>query len=130
MSYAPFAAAGIVIQIHIVAATAALLLGAYVLAARKGTLGHRLAGRAWVAAMLVTAIGSFWIKGHDQGQFSWIHGLSVVILLMLAAAIWSIRSGRVRAHRRFMIGTYLGLVGAAIPAALAPHRILGQMLFG
>ena len=41
--------------------------------------------------------------------FSVIHLLSVWVLVALAAAIWHIRRGNVRAHKRFMVGTLLGL---------------------
>jgi uncharacterized membrane protein len=37
------------------------------------------------------------------------------------------RRGNVRAHQRFMIGTFAGLVGAGA-AALAPGRFLAQSL--
>jgi uncharacterized membrane protein len=38
--------------------------------------------------------------------------MSPVIAFHLAAAIYFIRRGNVRAHRGFMVGTFAGLVGA------------------
>src|SRR6185503_6538149 len=63
------------VWIHLSAALAALALGAAVFLAPKGTLLHRVSGRAWAGLMLVAAISSFWIKGN--GSYSWVHLLSI-----------------------------------------------------
>lgn len=81
-------------------------------------------GRAWVAV----AVSSFWIQGINQ-SLSPIHILSIWTLIALAAAIYSIRRGHVRGHKRWMIGTFIGLVGAGL-GALAPGRLLSRALFG
>lgn len=112
------------IALHLGAALAALLLGALVLARRKGTRSHKRLGRLWVVFMLVVAFSSFWILELRRGAgFSMIHLLSVWTLVSLALALWFIRRGNVRAHKGFMIGTYLGLAGAGL-GALAPGRAL------
>jgi uncharacterized membrane protein len=110
------------IIIHLTAAILSLLVGGLVLARRKGTASHRALGRLWVALMLVVSISSFWIG------FSPIHLLSIWTLVSLAAAIYFIRRGKVRAHKTFMIGTFLGLAGAAL-GALAPGRLLYALFF-
>jgi uncharacterized membrane protein len=107
---------------HLTAALLALVLGGVMLALPKGTRRHKLLGRLWVGLMVFVAVSSFWIG------FSWIHLLSVWTLISLACALWFIRRGNVRAHRGFMIGTYLGLVGAGL-GALAPGRMLYLFLF-
>ena len=110
------------ITLHLSAAVLALLLGAVVLSSPKGTRRHKVLGRAWVGLMVLVAVSSFWIG------FSWIHLLSVWTLISLGCAIWFIRRGNVRAHRGFMIGTFLGLAGAGL-GALAPGRMLYVFLF-
>ena len=115
-------------SLHLAAAIVSLLVGAAVLARTKGTASHKLLGRIWVALMLAVAISSFWIQGLNRGSFSWIHLLSAWTLISLACAIYFIRSGNVRAHRGFMVGTFLGLVGAGI-GALAPGRLLYRFFF-
>jgi uncharacterized membrane protein len=76
--------------------------------------------------MLLTALSSFWIT--RDGQWSWIHLLSAWTLVSLASAIYAIRRGNLRAHRGFMVGTYLGLLGAGA-GALAPGRTLHFFFF-
>lgn len=116
-----------VIVIHAAVALAALVLGALAFMRRKGTSGHRLLGRTWVALMLVTAISGFWIK--SDGQFSWIHGLSVLIIFGLGGAVYCAISGNIVRHQRTMKGLFTGglvIVGAF---TLLPQRLLGRMLW-
>ena len=114
------------IALHLAAAVGALLLGGMVLTARKGTAAHKAMGRTWATLMVAAAVSSFWIKG--TGSFSWIHLLSVWTLVSLAFAVYFVRRGNVRAHRGFMVGTFLGLAGAGL-GALAPGRALHAFFF-
>ncbi len=115
------------IAIHLLAVLPAVVIGISQLLLPKGTRSHRAFGWAWVAAMAIVALSSFWIFGIDNDGFSVIHLLSVFVLLNLVAAIWSIRRGNVSAHKKFMVGTLLGLMGAGA-GALAPGRFLHQLL--
>jgi uncharacterized membrane protein len=115
--------------IHLAAVAPAVVLGIAQLAMKKGTPAHKTLGWAWVLAMAVAAVSSFWIFELRNGAgFSVIHLLSVWTLVALGCAIWFIRRGNVRAHKRFMIGTLLGLAAAGA-GALAPGRFLAQLLF-
>ncbi|MGQ0544507.1 MAG: DUF2306 domain-containing protein [Betaproteobacteria bacterium] len=118
------------IALHLGAALLGLAVGAIVLLRRKGTPAHKRLGRTWVGLMLVVALSSFWIlEIRDGAGFSVIHLLSAWTLIALALAIRAIRRGNVRAHKGFMIGTFLGLAGAGL-GALAPGRFLYVVLFG
>jgi uncharacterized membrane protein len=119
------------IQIHIVFALIALLLGGIVLSRRKGTLVHKWMGRVWVAAMVIVAVGSFWIRNPKNGSmgFSWIHLLSIWILISLTLAIYFARKRNFKAHKGFMIGSYVGLAVAGA-FTLVPGRILHMAVFG
>lgn len=114
--------------LHLSAAILALALGTAVLMRRKGTPAHKLLGRVWVGLMGIVAVSSFWLLDINNGTFSVIHLLSLWTLVSLAAAIWSIRRGKVRAHQAFMVGTFLGLAGAGL-GALAPGRALHLFFF-
>ena len=116
-----------IILTHTFAALAAIGLGAAMFLARKGTFLHRVAGRSWVALMLVVAFSSFWIK--SSGSFSWIHLLSVVVPVLLAAGVYfAIRRNFVR-HQRMMFGVYAIGLGVAGVFTLLPNRLLGHMLW-
>ena len=114
--------------LHLTAALAALGIGSLVLARRKGTPSHKALGRVWLALMAGVALSSFWIfQIRDGAGPSFIHLLSAWTLISLACAIYFIRRGNVRAHKGFMIGTFLGLAGAGL-GALAPGRALYRLL--
>jgi uncharacterized membrane protein len=115
------------IVIHLTAALFAVGLGTVVLILRKGTRTRRWLGRTWAGTMLVVAIGSFWLR--HTGGLSWIHGLSAFTLCSLTLAVWAIRRGRVRLHRRAMLGTFAGLAIAGV-FAFSPGRLLGQWVIG
>ncbi len=118
------------ITLHLIGAVIALVLGAIVLILEKGTPRHKLAGRIWVALMLLVSISSFFIfEIRDPAGPSPIHLLSIWTLIALSFALYHIRRGNRRAHRSFMIGTYVGLVIAGA-LAFAPGRELGRLVFG
>lgn len=116
------------ILIHVTAAVLALGLGAFVFLRRKGTFAHRSLGRIWTVLMIVTAGSTWWIRA--SGSFSWIHGLSVFTLAVLAVAIWCAVTGRIPRHRQSMISLYIGSLLIAGGFALLPERLLGGLLWG
>jgi len=116
-----------IILAHTLAALAAVALGAAMFLARKGTFTHRVAGRGWVALMLVVAISSFWIKSGPT--YSWIHGLSVAVIFLLGLAVWYAINRRIERHRRLMIGVYAGALGIAGMFTLLPYRLLGRLVW-
>lgn len=116
-----------VILLHTFAALAALALGAGMLLARKGTFTHRIAGRGWVALMLVVAISSFWIKAGDN--YSWIHGLSVAVIFLLGLAVFYAITGRIDRHRKLMTGIFFGALVITGFFTLLPYRLLGRLVW-
>lgn len=117
------------ISLHLSTALLSLVLGLIVLAGKKGTASHKAFGRLWVGLMASVALSSFWIQELRHGAgLSLIHLLSAWTLLSLALAVHFIRRGNVRAHKGFMVGTFLGLLGAGA-GALAPGRTLYLFLF-
>jgi uncharacterized membrane protein len=113
-----------VILIHLATAIASVVVGGAMFLMKKGTPQHRLSGRVWVVLMAVTALVSFAIQ--TRGHFTWIHLLSVAVLVLLARAVWAVRNRNIRLHQRLVIGTYTGLVIAGM-FALAPWRRLGYL---
>jgi len=108
----------------------ALALTPYMLLRPRGTPVHRLLGKIWVVAMTATAAVSFFVWHSATTHFSFIHILSVVVIL-LAPRVWlTARKHDVAGHR----GTVRGLVTGALVIAgyftLLETRLLGHWLFG
>ena len=117
----------VLIAAHAAGATLAVLLGGYnVLRRRKGDLLHRRLGRVWFVDMYWVAFSSFGIKELTPGHFSWIHGLSAWTIISLTVALWAAATHRIEAHKQWVVGSYLGLVGAGIAAVAFPVRLVPQ----
>src|SRR5436305_3692227 len=119
----------LLIAAHAIGATFALMVGMLVLRTpRKGNRFHRRLGMTWMVAMYWTALSSFGIKALRPGHFSWIHGLSLWTLFSLTMALWAAKTGRRETHRVWVVGSYLGLVGAGLAAMAFPTRLAPQLL--
>jgi uncharacterized membrane protein len=130
MTLEPLLSASPAIIMHAFAAMAAFGIGLVQIAGPKGTTTHRILGWGWVAIMLTVAISSFWIQGMKQfGNFSWIHGLSILVLIMLPLAVLAARRHRVSAHKKTMISLFLGALVIAGLFTLLPGRIMHDVLF-
>ena len=107
MNIDPLLSAPLVIQLHVVAAFGALLIGTVQLVGVKGTGMHRVLGYAWVLLMLAVAISSFWINTiqHWRG-FSFIHVLSIVTLITVPLATYAAHRGNIRRHRIAMVSLF------------------------
>jgi uncharacterized membrane protein len=131
MPLGPLLAAPAMVQLHAGAALSALVLGALQFALPKGVRAHRVIGWAWVALMAAVAVSSFWITGvAGPHRFSWIHGLSAYVLLMLPLAVLAARRRQVPRHRAAMAGLFLGALVVAGAFTLLPGRIMGAVVFG
>jgi uncharacterized membrane protein len=132
MSLTPLITAGLVIQIHVLSAIAAFLLGALVFWRRKGTPLHRVLGKIWVVLMLVVATSSLFIhEGRVFGPFSPVHILTVVTYVGISQALWAIKVKRdVVAHRAGMQSTYIGALLLAGAFTFVPGRRMHATLFG
>lgn len=115
------------VHTHLLVALIALLIGGVVLLRRKGTSSHKILGGCWVVLMIGAALSSFLIQ--SRGHLSFIHLLSIVVLISVPRAVIDIRKGNVRGHKIAMISTFAGLVIAGA-FTLLPSRMLGQLLFG
>lgn len=118
-----------IIWFHLITIVAALALTPFLLLQRRGTRLHRRLGWAWAAAMVATAIASFFIRRHNGG-FSWIHILSLVTLIGVPMIVYAARSHRVAAHR---MGVRIAVSGALLIAGSFTfpfNRLLGRWLLG
>ena len=131
MTLQPLLDASLAIQIHVVAAVLAFVLGGMVLFRRKGDRLHRLGGRIWVGLMLAVCLSSFFIHTiRLLGPWSPIHLLSVITLAALARGVGLARARRIMEHRRTMQATYVGALLIAGFFTFLPGRIMCEVFFG
>lgn len=128
MSLEPLLLAPPAIQIHATAALFSLLWGALILLLPKGSKRHRLMGRIWALAMAVTAGSSLFIPRF--GVLTPIHIFTLIVAVSLPLSIRAIRAGKVARHARGMIRLYLGATVLAGAFALAPGRLMHDVVFG
>ena len=121
MSWTPW------IAVHVSLATLSLVLGIFLLRGVKGDRQHRVLGWTWVALMAGVALVSFAIQYRG---FSWIHALSVWVLVSLVSGVRAARRHRVSTHRATMISLFFGALVIAGLFTLLPQRLLGQALWG
>lgn len=117
------------VWLHLGTIMVALTLTPYILLRPRGTPVHRLLGKVWVTAMTLTAAISLFVRYSNPGHFSFIHILSVFVLIM-APRVWlTARAHNLAGHR----GTVRGLVTGALIVAgyftLLQTRLLGMWLF-
>jgi uncharacterized membrane protein len=131
MTLTPLLEAPVAIQVHALAAMAALTLGLAQLALPKGTIGHRSMGWSWVLLMLIVALSSFLIHQiRLWGPWSPIHLLSILTLVTLPLAVEYARRGNVANHQWTMLSLFVG--GLVVPGAFTflPGRIMHAVAFG
>jgi uncharacterized membrane protein len=118
---------------HLITAFGALLLGAFMLARRKGTSSHRWLGWTWVALMGSTALATVFIRDYRLPNlfgYTPIHLFTLSVAVLLPLAVVYIRRGNVAGHRKTMQGLYIGACGIAGLFTLLPGRFLGSLLWG
>jgi uncharacterized membrane protein len=132
MILAPLAASGFAIQVHTIAASFAVVLGAFVLWRQKGTALHKALGRVWIVLMLVTATSAIFINEIRLiGPFSPIHLFTIITYLGVFSALRAIIVKRdVARHRAEMQGLYVGALVLAGAFTLLPGRRMHEVLFG
>lgn len=128
--YAEWHRVPVFVWLHIATIGAALALTPVMMLRRRGDRLHRRLGRVWAAAMLLTALFTFGIRGINQGSFSYIHLFSVLTLVQVPVIVWTARTHRHAQHRN----TVRAMVAFALLTAgfftFPFDRLLGHWLFG
>jgi uncharacterized membrane protein len=120
----------LVVQLHVLTATAALVIGTVILLRPKGRDLHKLLGWAWVIAMGITAGSSLFITGLNGDFYSLVHLLSGWTIVALPMAIYAIRNRKVESHRRAMTGMFVGGLLVAGALTFIPGRLMFETFFG
>ncbi|MCU0228742.1 MAG: DUF2306 domain-containing protein [Bryobacterales bacterium] len=131
VSWEPLLSASPIIVVHAFAAMACFVLGIIQFTLAKGTGLHRVLGWAWVALMITVALTSFFIHEIRMwGSFSWIHLLSIFVLVRLPVIVRAARAGNIAKHRKGMVAMFVGALLVAGAFTLFPGRIMYRVLFG
>ena len=112
---------------HVLAAFAAVILGAAQLWMPKGGRVHRIMGHIWVTLMAIVSLSSFFI--HELrlvGAFS----PSIFTLWSLYMAIRAAKDRRINAHRRWMQNLYVMALLITGAFTFLPGRTMHMVLFG
>jgi uncharacterized membrane protein len=125
----PFLEAGVVIQLHVLGAVTAFVVGIVLLRGVKGSGLHRKLGYTWVAAMGLTAISSFFITGLNGHNYSFIHGISAWTVIALPMAVAAARRRDIRKHARGMTNAFVGGLLIAGLFTFLPGRMLWSIFF-
>lgn len=118
------------IKIHLLAALAALVLGAVLMSLRKGRTFHRVAGWIWASLVSVVAGASIFITSLNHGQWSILHLFTGWTLLVLPLAVIWAKRHEVGRHRRTMMGLFYGGFAVNLFIAFIPGRTLWMMFMG
>ena len=115
---------------HLGTIAVALVLTPVLLWRRRGDRRHRWLGYAWVAALVVTALDSFFIRQIRPGHLSPIHLLSALVLFAMFRLVSAARHQDHATHRSAVRGTVFGALLISGLLTLSGGRLLGTLLFG
>jgi len=131
MNFGFLFAGSLAIQVHALAAMAALALGAFQFYTRAGEKAHRRLGYAWVGLMLVVTVSSFFISANPViGRFSWIHGLSAFTTIALIIGVVAALRRQRQTHRAIMINVFWFALILTGFFTLLPGRVMHHVVFG
>jgi len=119
-----------VLQLHVAAATVALVIGVVLLAGVKGNTVHRTLGWLWAIAMATVAISSIFIRNINHGSFSLIHLFTGWTIIILPMALYAARTHNVAAHRARMTGLFVGALLIAGMFTFYPGRLMWRVFLG
>jgi len=115
---------------HALVALAMIVLGAWQLAAAKGTRRHRIVGWLFVLGMTYVSLTAIFISEIEiWGRFSPVHILIPVTLAGLFFGVRDARRGNIEGHKRGM--TILFVLALVVTGAftLMPGRIMHDVVF-
>ena len=121
------------IQIHILAALAAVFLTGFQLLGKKGALAHRIFGWIWLGLMSAVALSSIFIhtiNPKGPGGFSLIHILTVITLITVPQILYFAKKHNVEGHKRAASGLVIGGLLIAGLFTFMPGRLMWNLFFG
>tara|TARA_R110002096_G_scaffold223232_1_gene412244 strand:+ start:2195 stop:2590 length:396 start_codon:yes stop_codon:yes gene_type:complete len=130
MNIDAFLSAPIVIQLHVLSAVGALLIGSIQLLAPKGNLPHRTLGIAFVVLMASAAVSAIFIREINGGSFSLIHIFVPLTLFGIYRLALAARRRDRAGHRRQALGAFFGALIIPGLFAFLPGRLMYTVFLG
>lgn len=127
------------IQLHWATVTLAFVAGLLQLILSKGGPRHRLIGRAYAVLMIVTAGAAIFIRSPAPDSFlgylsfvgmSPIHLFVPLTIVTVTLGVLAARRGDIKAHKRHMIGSFLGALVIAGAFTFLPGRRMHLLILG
>jgi len=118
-----------IMGIHIFAGIGALFIGIALIFLISAGDGYNKLGRFWQVTMLVLVLTSFDIKVMNQGEFSPVHGLSIIVLALILVEVWASLSQRLRTQKYSRIGSFVMLVIILGAIVSSPGGVINQWFF-
>jgi uncharacterized membrane protein len=118
-----------VVWAHLGTMMSALALTPVMLLRARGDTLHRKLGWVWVSAMILTAAISFFVANPHLNRFSYIHILSVFVLVQVPMIAHAARKHDVTRHRRGVRAIVTGALLIAGFFTFPFNRMLGHWLF-
>jgi uncharacterized membrane protein len=123
--------ASLPIKIHLATVVPAFFIGGWLIFfSTKGARLHRALGAIYLVLMTVTAITAIFVRVLHPGQLSWIHLFVPLTLYGVLGSILALRRHDIAAHKRAMIGTYVGALLIAGAFTFVPGRLMHTVFFG
>jgi len=132
MTFTPILDAPFLVQLHLIAAVPAVLVGPFVLFRKRRDRIHKTLGYVWVMAMACLAFFALFIRSEFafMGFFGPLHGFSLLTLWSLWRGITLARQGNYAGHAAAFQGLWYGGIGGAGLMNFLPGRTMNQALFG
>jgi uncharacterized membrane protein len=130
MSFEPLLDASMTVQVHLMFALLALVLGPVALWRKRRDRVHKMVGYVWVSAMIGAAVSALFLRSaFSPVFFGPIHLLSFFVFWSLWDAIRAIRRGDVRRHAEEMRSLFSRGLVLAGGLAFLPGRVLNEAVF-
>jgi uncharacterized membrane protein len=123
--------APLAVKIHLATVIPAFFIGTWLIfLSTKGARVHRGLGVIYLTLMAVTAITTLFIHTINPAHFSLIHLFVPLTLFGVTATVLALRRGNIAAHKRSMIGLYVGALLIAGGFTFMPGRLMHALFFG
>jgi uncharacterized membrane protein len=131
VNFAVLLNAPLAVKIHLATVLPAFAIGTWLIFfSRKGSPLHRAMGVIYLVLMTATAIAALFVRSINRGALSPIHLFVPLTFFGVLSALWNVRRGNIRGHRRAMLALYLGGIVVAGTLAFLPRRIMHALVFG